>query len=68
MAGNASRRRKLAEEQAHPLGILADVGVYLAIGPLQVHIGEHCRSAMSGPCQVDHIHIVVDDEPIEVDI
>ena len=65
---HASRRRELAKEQVHPLGILRHLGIDFRVGAFEIDIREERRSTMSWAGQVDHVHVMILDEPVEVDI
>ncbi len=68
MTWHTSRRRELAKEQAHTLGILRHLWIDFRVGAFQIDIREQRRPTMSWAGQVDHVHVVILDEPIEVDI
>src|SRR3954469_20873259 len=68
VTGYASGGRKLAEEGPHSLGIAADGRVDLAVGALEVDIGDDRRSAMPWSGQVDCVDIALLDQAIEMDI
>src|SRR5207249_9829965 len=64
VAGNSSWCRELAKQAAHPLRVLGDLWIDLAVGPFQVHIGDDRWSTMTWPRQVDHVDILILDEAI----
>ena len=41
---------------------------YLAVGTFQVGVGHHPRPAVSRPANVDHVQVVLLDQPIAVDV
>src|SRR6185437_16718186 len=48
MARNSPRKRKLNEELSKPGFILADIGIDLAIRPLEIGVAHECGSAVPG--------------------
>src|ERR1039457_87515 len=48
VAGDSSGKRKLNEEPAKPSLILADVGIDLAVGALEVSVAHDGRATVSG--------------------
>jgi hypothetical protein len=48
--------------------VLADRRIDLRVGAFQVRIGENCRCTMTGTRQVNHIEIVLLDQPIRVHV
>ena len=68
MAWDAARERELREQPLHPLFIGRDVRVYLAVGSLEIGVRDQARPAMPGAGDVDHVEVVLLDQPIEVDI
>ncbi len=68
MAGNAARERELAEQRAHAVLVLGDLGIGLRPGPLQPGVGDHGRPAMAGAADVDHVHVLAADDAVEVGV
>ena len=68
MARDAAREAELLEQPLHALGIPADVRIDLAIGALQIGVGDQRRPAMPRPDHIDHVEVVALDHPIEVDV
>ncbi len=66
VAGNAAGKGKLLEELLQSGLVLADVGINLAVGPLQIGVGDHCRPAVPGAGNIDHVEIVFLDDPVQV--
>jgi hypothetical protein len=66
VAGDAAGEAELLEQLLHALRILADVRVDLAIGTLQIGVGDQGRPAVSGADDVDHVQVVALDDPIEM--
>ena len=68
VARNAAGERELGEEPLHPLLVLRDVGIDLAVGPLEIGVGDQRRPAVSGAGDVDHVEVELLDQPVEVDV
>ncbi len=68
VARDAAGEAELREQPLYPVLILADVGVDLAVGPLQVDVGDYPRSPVPGADDVDHVQVMLLDDPIEVDV
>ena len=66
MAGDAAGERELAEQLLQPVGVLADTGVHLGVGALQVGVGHHARPAVARAGDVDDVGIALSDHPVEV--
>ena len=64
MARDTSRGGELAKQAMHPLAVLCDLWIDFRVRPFEVHIREDRRPAMSWPCQIDHINIMILDESI----
>ena len=68
VAGDAAGEGELAEEPLHALLVLAHVGIYLAVCPLQIGLGHHGLAAVAGTGQIDHVQVVPGDDPVEMGI
>ena len=68
VAGDAAGEAELLEQPLHPLRVLADVRVDLAVGPLEVGVGDQRRAAVARADDVDHVQVVPLDDPVEVDV
>jgi hypothetical protein len=68
MAGNPSRERELSEELAQPLLVAPDVGVDLAVRPLEIGIRNDSGTAVSRTRDVDRIQVARADGPVQVDV
>src|ERR1700676_4862736 len=66
VAGNASGKRKLTKELPKPGLILADVGVDLAVGALEVRAAHDGRAAVPRAGDVNHVEVVFLDDPVQV--
>ena len=68
MAGNSSGKRKLSKELLKPGLVLADVWIDLAIGALEISVGDDGRAAMPGAADVNHVEVVFVDDPVQVHV
>ena len=68
VAGNSSGKRKLKKELLQPGFILADVGIDLAVGALEVRVAHDGRAAVPGAGDVDHVEVVFLDDPVQVHV
>ena len=67
MAGDAAREAELLEQLPHPLRVLADLRVDLAVGPFEVGVGHQRRAAVPRADDVDHVQVIALDDPVQVD-
>ena len=68
VAGDPSRERELETELLEPRLVLADVGIDLAVRALEVRVAHDGRTAVSGTGHVDHVEVVLLDDPVQVDV
>ena len=68
VAGNAAGERELGEQPLHPLLVLGDVRVDLAVGALEVGVGDQAGPAVPRAGDVDHVQVVLLDHPVQVDV
>src|ERR1700677_3029838 len=66
MARNPAGERELREEPLHALHVLRDSWIDFAVGAFEISVGDQPRPAMPGTGDVDHVQIVLFDQPIEV--
>ena len=66
VARNTAREAELLEQPLHAFGILADVGIHLAVGALEIGVRDQRRPAVARADDVDHIELVAFDDAIEV--
>ena len=66
VAGNAAREAELLEQLLHPLGVLADVRIDLAVGAFEIGMRDQRRPAVPGADDVDHVQVIALDDPIEM--
>ena len=68
LAGDPAGEGELPEQPLHTGGILADVGIDLAVRAVQIVLGHHGVSTVSGAGEIDHIQVIFDDGPVEMGI
>ena len=68
VARNAARERELGEEPLHALFVGRDVRIDLAVGPLEIGVRDQARPAMPGAGDVDHVEVVLLDQPVQVNV
>ena len=68
VAGNSAGKRELLEQVSQTFGALWHAGIDLAVGPLEICIRHHSRSAMARTCDEDCIEIVALDHAIHVGV
>src|SRR5262245_39598834 len=68
VARNTARKGELGEETLHALLVLGDVWVDLAIGSLEVGVGDQTRPAVSGTGVVEHVKVMLLDYPVQMDV
>src|SRR6202048_2757566 len=68
MAGNASGKRELGKELLQSGLVLADVGIDLGVGALEVGVGDQGRAAVAGSGDVEHVQVVLRNDPVQVHI
>ena len=68
VAGNAAGERELGEEPLQARFVLADVRIDLAVRPFQVGVGHQRRPTVPGAGDVEHVQVVLFDDPIQVNV
>ena len=68
VAGNAAGKRELEKQLPQPGLVLADVGIDLAVGALEVGVAHDGRAAVPGAGDVDHVEVVFLDDPVQVHV
>src|SRR5271156_995728 len=68
MAGNPTGKRELREQLFQPGFILADVGINLAVGAFEVNITHDRRAAVTGTGDVEHVKVILFDDPVQMHI
>ncbi len=66
VAGDAAGEAELLEQPPHPLRVLADLRIDLAVGPFEVGVGDQRRAAVPRADDVDHVQVIALDDPVEV--
>ena len=66
--GDAAGEAELLEQLSHPLGILADIRVDLAVSSFQVSMGNQGRTAVTRTDDVNHAQVIALDDPIQVHV
>jgi hypothetical protein len=66
MARDPARERELAEEPSQPVLVAPDLRVDLAVGPLEVRVGDDARPAVAGAGDVDRVEVAPDDRAVQV--
>jgi hypothetical protein len=68
MARDAARKAELLEQPAHPVLVLRDVRVNLAVGAFEPSVGDHSGTAMAGAADINHLEAARLDDAIEMHI
>jgi hypothetical protein len=68
VAGNTAGKGELLEEPLKTGLVLADVRIDLAVGAFEIGVAHHRRTAVPGAGDVDHVQVVLLDDPVQVDI
>jgi hypothetical protein len=68
VARDAAGEAELLEELPHPVGVRADVGVHLAVGPFEVRVRDDSRAAVPRADDVDHVEVVPPDDAVQVHV
>ena len=66
MAGDPAGEGELSEQLPQAALILADVGIDLAVRPLEVDAADHRRGTVAGSGDVDHVEVMLFDDPIQM--
>ena len=68
MAGNSVRPGELAEQPLQSAAVALDRRISLGIRPFQIGMRHDARTAMARTDDVDHVEIIVLDQPVQMDI
>ena len=68
VAGDAAGERELPEQRPHPVAVVADAGVGLAVGALQPGVRHRRRAAVARTGQEDRVDVAFADQPVEVGV
>jgi len=66
--GDTAGERELPEQLPHPLGILGDARIDLAVGSLEVGVGHDARAPVPGADDVDRGQVPVPDHAVQMDV
>ena len=59
---------ELGEEPLHALFVGCNIRIHLAIGSLEIRIRDQPRASVPWACDVDHVQVMLLDQPVQVDI
>jgi len=65
---DAAGEGELAEQCPYPVLVLADAGIHLAVGALQVGVRDQTRTAVAGSGDIERIEVAVLDHAIHVGV
>ena len=68
MTGNAVRPGELPKEPLQSVSAALDSRIALRVGPFEIGVRHQPRTAMTGTDDVDHVQIVLFDQPVQVHI
>ena len=68
MAGNPAGERELREQLFHPGLVLGDVRIDFAPGAFEVNIAHNRRTAVTGTGDIEHIQVILLDDPVQMHI
>src|SRR5262245_17827984 len=68
VAWNPAWKGELLEQALHPFFIRRNVWINLAVGSLKVRIGHNAGPAVTRTSDVDHIEVMLVDEPVQMDV
>ena len=66
VTGDPSGEGELLEQLLQPGLILADVGIDLAVRAFEVDVAHHRRGAVAGTGDVDHVEVMLFDDPVQM--
>ena len=68
VAGNPAGKRELLEQLFQPGFVLADVRIDLAPGAFEVNVAHDRRAAVTGTGDVEHVQVILLDDPVQMHI
>jgi hypothetical protein len=68
VTGDPPGKRELGEELPETGFVLADVRIDLAVGALKVGMAHERRAAVTGTSDIEHIQVILLDDPVQVNI
>ena len=66
VAWDSAGKRELGEEPLHPVLVLRDVRIDLAVGSFEIGVGDQPRTAVAGAGDIDHVEIELLDQAVQV--
>ncbi len=66
VARNPARERELPNQPAQPFLVVADVGIDLGVGAVEVRAGDHAGAAVTGTGHVDRVELAGTYRPVQV--
>ena len=64
VTGNSAGERELFEQLFQSGFVLCDVRIHFTPGAFEVHIAHNRRAAVTGTCNVEHIQVILLDDPV----
>jgi len=68
VARDPAGSRELTEQPRHPRDVFRDLRIDLGVRALEVDVGEHRGSTVTGPREIDDVEIVRADQPVDVGV
>ena len=68
MAGDSTRKRELLEQLLQPGFVLSDIRIHLAPRSLKIHIAHDRWPAVTGTGDVEHVEVILLDDPIQMHV
>ena len=68
MTRHAARRRELAKQEAHTLGVLGNPRINLGVRTLEIGVRHDRRSAVAGTGYINDVGVVLANQPVEMHV
>ena len=68
MTRHAARRRELAEQQPHALGVLGNPRIDLGVSALEISVRHDRRTAVAGTGNINDVGVVLANQPVEMHV
>ena len=68
VTGDATREGELTEQPPQPLLVATDVGIDLAVGALEVDVGDHRRGTVAGAGDEHRVQVPLSDDAVHMDV
>ena len=65
---DATRRGELPKQPVESGEVASHFGIDLRVRPLEIHVGDDRRAAVSRTGEIDHVGVVLSNEPVQVDV